>query len=181
MYVLANLQMCRSAPCMLLFICKAKLKLVGSQNLHVVRKLCGSLVVIALACLPAFSSAVQVLRAMQASYEQAFYLQIEGAVEKNGNVLDLPKIEGKWDESLTATMPDGSKQLIWKTNPPATDPTRCPLIAFDQEHIQCLHIAQPPSMLDVQANFKFENLYIACSHLPILFKSCHAGIIGVPG
>ncbi len=51
-------------------------------------------------------------------------LQVEGVIEKNGNVLDLPKIEGKWDESLTATMSDGSKQVIWKTNPPAADPTR---------------------------------------------------------
>ena len=51
-------------------------------------------------------------------------LQVEGVIEKNGNVLDLPKIEGKWDESLTAIMSDGSKQVIWKTNPPAGDPTR---------------------------------------------------------
>lgn len=136
----------------------------GHKAFHVIREFCGSLVVVSSACLPAFSSAVQVLIAMQAFHEQAFRLQIEGAVEKNGNVLDLPKIEGKWDESLTATMPDGSKQLIWKTNPPATDPTRCPLIAFDQEHIQCLCTAQSPAVLDVQANFKFENLYIACSH-----------------
>lgn len=52
--------------------------------------------------------------------------QVEGTLEKNHEVLDFPRIEGKWDESLTATMPDGSRRVIWKTSPPAADPTRSP-------------------------------------------------------
>ena len=51
-------------------------------------------------------------------------LQVEGAIEKNGQVQSLPRVEGKWDESLTAFLPDGSKDVIWKVNPPAADPTR---------------------------------------------------------
>ena len=54
----------------------------------------------------------------------SLFSQVEGSIEKGQTVLDLPRIEGKWDESLTAFMPDGSKQLIWKTSAPAKDPTR---------------------------------------------------------
>ena len=70
-------------------------------------------------------------------------------MEKNGHAQSLPKIDGKWDESLTASMPDGSKQLIWKVNPPAADPTR-----WDLPHYLDLAIASlvlwcaDPSMTD---------------------------------
>ena len=52
-------------------------------------------------------------------------LQVEGTIEKGHVTLDFPKIDGKWDEGLTATYKGGTKQLIWKVNPPARDPTRC--------------------------------------------------------
>ena len=58
-------------------------------------------------------------------------------MERNQVVLDAPRIEGKWDESLTAIMPDGSKQLIWKVNPPAADPTRYDSNLPNQDLVKC--------------------------------------------
>jgi hypothetical protein len=50
--------------------------------------------------------------------------QVSGSVEKGGHTLGKPHVEGKWDESLTATWADGTQELIWKKNPPPADPTR---------------------------------------------------------
>ena len=51
-------------------------------------------------------------------------LQVKGTFEKNGHALDHPTISGKWDETLTATMPDGSQKVLWQINPPAKQQTR---------------------------------------------------------
>ena len=66
------------------------------------------------------------------------FLQVAGTLEKNRTAVELPRIEGKWDESLTAFMPDGSQQLIWKTSPPAKDPTRSAQLLLQQD--LCLNL-----------------------------------------
>lgn len=57
--------------------------------------------------------------------DEGNHLQVEGRVEKGHQILELPRIDGKWDESLTVTNCDGSRQTLWQINPPAADPTRC--------------------------------------------------------
>lgn len=51
--------------------------------------------------------------------------QICGTVDTNGVVMKDVAIQGTWDEALYATMPDGSKRVMWKNKPFPADPSRC--------------------------------------------------------
>ena len=53
----------------------------------------------------------------------ALGLQIVGAFEKDGQKLPH-NLTGKWDTSLEATMPDGTKQRIWTIHPMPAETTR---------------------------------------------------------
>ena len=50
-------------------------------------------------------------------------VQVSATFEKNGQALPHT-VSGKWDHSLDAHMPDGTKQHIWTIHSPPPDPTR---------------------------------------------------------
>ena len=50
-------------------------------------------------------------------------LQIVGAFERDGQKLPHT-LTGKWDTSLEASMPDGTKQTIWHVHPLPADSSR---------------------------------------------------------
>lgn len=63
-------------------------------------------------------------------------LQIVGAFERDGQKLPHT-LTGKWDTSLEASMPDGTKQTIWHVHPLPADSSRSdsalhiPTVSFD--------------------------------------------------
>lgn len=56
--------------------------------------------------------------------------QVRGFLEQNQTRFERPLLHGHWDSELYADMPDGGTVLLWKKNPPPSDPTRYNLTAF---------------------------------------------------
>ncbi len=45
--------------------------------------------------------------------------------QQSGERIAFPSVVGKWDDSMTAVLADGTSRLLWKKADPPTDPTRC--------------------------------------------------------
>ena len=53
-------------------------------------------------------------------------VQVKGYFEQqSGERIAFPSIVGKWDDSMTAVLADGTSRLLWQKAPPPPDPTRC--------------------------------------------------------